>query len=156
MMELKSWFMTLLTAALLLTGGQDPARNPARPMRVVTQVSIQTPDAWVIRYHRQEKMGKVLNYLRHTDPWDPPARNPGSSEPVVRITVSLSDGSQVHYAQWGTEYLRKGQGPWMKIHPERGLRLWLILAAVPGDSVTGPGLPATPAPGSPPGPDHPV
>lgn len=147
-MELKTWFLTLLTTALLFTGGNGPVRNAVRPMRVVTEVTVETADRQAVRYTRQEKMSKVLNYLRHMDPWDPPARDLEHAEPDFGITVFLSDGTQVRYEQRGTEYLRKEHGPWMKIHPERGLRLWLILAAVPGDPVTESKPPATPAPGN--------
>ena len=121
-------------------------------MAVVTEVTVQTKDMREVHYTQQQKMRKILNYLRHIDPWDPPAKVPEDSGPETRITVCLSDGSQVIYTQLGADYLRRGTGPWMHIHAKRKPRLWLILAAVPGDKVTVAAPPANLFPQIPPEP----
>lgn len=129
-----NWVITILTFSLLFGGNNQNQRTA--PCRVVTEITIQYTDegsAVQKRYIRQDKMNKVLNYIRSLDP--KPARNaPPEDVQHFEITLTLSDGTTVRYTQYGLEYLRNGDLAWQSIDPDQAIRLPLILAAIPGDT----------------------
>ncbi len=129
-----NWIISIVSFCLLL-GGSFP-ENP-KPCRVVTAITIQ----WEIDdteyskvYTAQNKMNKVLNYLRSLEP----ASQNNSSEdslmtPQYQILVQRSDGTTEHMVQYGITHFRKEDGSLMWVAPEDAIRLPLLLAAISDD-----------------------
>lgn len=132
---MKNWLMTILSMSLFLTGGLRP--QGATPCSVVTEVRIQAraeEDTVERVYITQHKMNKVLNYLRHLDPWDPAELDVDTQAGTkYGITLTLSDGTVRTYDQTEYRYLRSEDGIWREITPELGIRLPLLIAAIPSD-----------------------
>lgn len=118
--------------------GRSDATEPSK-CRIVTEITIQVnhgSEPTLSRYSDSSKISKALNYLRRLDVWDPPDQDPAAAPgDRYRIAVYFSDGSAAYYDQIGLEYFREAAGPWKKIDPEHALRLPLLLAAVPSDTI---------------------
>lgn len=131
-----NWVMALITGALLLTGGT--IHRDVAPCRVVTEITVQWDENGIPeirRYSNPEDMDRVLHYLRHLKPvptWDAPEE---TSSSIYEIQLFLSDGSTVGYTQMGLTHLQKDGETWQTFSADRGIRLRLILAAVPGESI---------------------
>lgn len=127
------WIISFLTFSLLL-GGQDIESVP--PCRVVTKVSVEwTENSTNFQriYTDQDKMNKLLIYLRTLKPQIPTELPEISDGPEYRILLELNDGSQVRYAQYGLSFFSKNEGPWQVIDSDRAVRLALIVEAFPSD-----------------------
>ena len=130
--------LSILAISLLWTLAAGCAQV-SDPPRVVTGVLIQvenTAEPGEILYTDPKKMTMALNYLRCLSLWDPPAENPEALPgPRYWITLRFSDGGFRTYEQIGTACIRSENGSWMVLPPERALRLPLLLAIVPTDSI---------------------
>ena len=131
---MQNLFLALTALCLTFTGHQVFPRPQS--CTVVTEISVTTQDpagAYQQSYTDQYKMSQLLNHIRHLDrkaQTEPEA----STLPDYEISVIFSDGSTVHYVQKGLDYFQTGDGPWRKIDPEQGIRLPLLLAAIPADA----------------------
>lgn len=138
---MKRLFMILLSICCVLTTGCCGPSKPAEPpkCRVVTEITIKVenaPEPGQCRYTDSHKMTKALNCLRRLDLWDCPDTDPESSPGArYRIMLTFSDGSTKYYDQVGHTYLRENGGPWQVISADHGLRIPLLLAAIPSDSI---------------------
>ena len=118
----------LLSACGILVQGGPPQ------IRVVTAIRIETPAEEFPKLTvitDEPTMSAVMLYLRQLDPYTPA----DIAEETFRaysasITVEYSDGEQTQYTQLYTDYLKTGDGPWMKIDQEDGADLWRILACI--------------------------
>ena len=85
-------------------------------------------------YTKSAKMSAILNYLRWLRPQFgadcDPEQIPGDA---YTITVTLSDGEQEVYQQKTNGYLRKDDGRWENIDPEKGIMLYEIISQMEGD-----------------------
>ena len=85
-------------------------------------------------YTKSAKMTAILNYLRWLRPQFgadcDPEQIPGDE---YTITVTLSDGEQEVYEQKTNGYLRKGDGRWENIDPEKGVMLYEIISKMGSD-----------------------
>ncbi len=134
----KTLILLLFLFCFAFSGCMSRSKAPGSPIcRVVTEITVQakrgTEDVlWC--YSEPKKMIKLLNYLRHLELWD--SADPEiSAAPHYRITLHLSDGRQKTYDQIGTDYIRIGDGPWLRIPEDQGIRLSLLLTAVSSDAI---------------------
>ncbi len=85
-------------------------------------------------YTKSAKMSAILNYLRWLRPQFgadcDPEQIPGDE---YTITVTLSDGEQEIYEQKTNGYLRKDEGRWENIDPEKGVMLYEIISKMGSD-----------------------
>lgn len=138
---MKRLFMILLSIYCVLTTGCSSLSGTATPpkVRVVSEITIQAenvPEPVLRRYTDPQKMAKALNCLRRLDPWDRPDTDPETVPGArYRIVLTFSDGSTKRYDQVGSAYLREDGGPWQVISADHGLRIPLLLAAIPSDSI---------------------
>lgn len=134
---MKKLISVILSAVLLLSGcGISRNADAGKKCRVVTGITIQYKNGTEVvqrHYSDQHKMRKVLTYLRWLDPWDI-ATPDAVDEPMCEIRLDFSDGSMKHYAQKSHSYIRTDDGPWKEIDPDKGIRLPLLLAAIPSDA----------------------
>lgn len=131
----------ILAAVLLLFPLSGCAHSHGiRPSqyRVVTGIEVvyqREAASFHRKYTSQEKMGKMLNYLRLLTPCDPPVidpdRVPGHH---VEITVSYSDGKQTVYRQKADQYLKTGSGPWRQVDRYRASQIGTLLLELPSDA----------------------
>ena len=86
-------------------------------------------------YTKSVKMKAILNYLRWLRPQFgadcDPEQIPGDE---YIITVTLSDGEQEIYQQKTNGYLRKNEGRWENIDPEKGIMLYEIISQMGSDA----------------------
>ena len=138
---MKKVLFLLLSVFSITLSGCSSHLKPAEPpkCRVVTEITIQTENAStpdLRRYTDPQKMTKALNCLRRLDLWDHPVTDPEASTGTrYRILLTFSDGSAKHYEQIGHTHLRVNGGPWMLIPNDHGIRISLLLAAVPSDAI---------------------
>lgn len=87
-------------------------------------------------YTKSAKMSAILNYLRWLRPQFgadcDPEQIPGDE---YTITVTLSDGEQEVYEQKTNGYLRKDEGRWENIDPEKGVMLYEIISKMGSDEM---------------------
>ena len=88
-------------------------------------------------YTKGDKMTAVLNYLR----WLRPQYKADCDPEIIpgdeyTITITLSDGQQEIYRQKTNGYLRKNDGRWENIDPEKGVMLYEIISQMEGDGNT--------------------
>lgn len=129
-----NWVISVLTFCLVL-GGNFPEN--AKPCRVVTAITIQweMDDTEYRRvYTTQNKMNKILNYLRSLES-AAAANDPEESllMPQYQILLQRSDGTAVQMVQYGITHFREADGSLMAVAPEDAIRLPLLLAAIPED-----------------------
>ena len=139
--EMKKLILLLsVMFCLCCTGCATASAAPdAQLCRVDTEIIIEaenTADPGQCRYVDSHKMSKALTYLRHLDYWDQ-AKTPPDLASDVRYQIHLrfSDGTTASYEQVGYTHFKKQDGPWLSIASEQGIRLALILAAVPSDPI---------------------
>lgn len=138
---MKRTLLLLISIFSMISGGCTGRHSPAPPpeCRVVTEVEIRvenTPEAGLCRYTDPRKMTKALNCLRRLDPWNLPESDPETAPGArYRVTLRFSDGSEKAYEQIGLDFFREPSGRWLEIAPEEALRLPLLLAAVPSDTI---------------------
>jgi len=118
----------LLSVTGILVQGGPPQ------IRVVTSIQIEASAA-NHSYQRtvtdQETMSAVMQYLRRLDPYITAEIDEETFRAdTTHFTVTYSDGGYTHYTQLYTDYLKTDNGPWKKIDPEDGIRLWGILACI--------------------------
>ena len=126
----------LLLAAWFFTGtgcsaGLQPPETPH--CRVVTEITVlanNDPESHQRRYSDPKSMIKILNYIRHLDPWDPVNTDDSNGAASFTITVYLSDGTQKSYEQIGLTCFRIPGDIWRQIPAEDGIRLPLIIEAI--------------------------
>ena len=127
-------------SCLCCTGCATASAAPDDPLcRVVTEIIIEaenTAHPGLCRYVDSHKMSKALTYLRHLDYWDRAKTTPDLASDVrYQIHLYFSDGTTTSYEQVGYSYFKKQDGPWLTIASDQGIRLALILAAVPSDAI---------------------
>jgi len=87
-------------------------------------------------YTKSVKMKAILNYLRWLRPRFgadcDPEKIPGDA---YTITVTLSDGEEEIYEQKTNGYLRKDEGRWENIDPEKGIMLYEIISNMGSDEI---------------------
>ena len=117
----------LSVSGLLVQGGTPQ-------IRVVTAIRVEAcGESCTVT--DPETMEAVMHYLRRLDPYTTAEIAPETFRAeVTELTVSYSDGAKTHYTQLYTEYLQTDGGPWKKIDPEDGARLWPILACISEES----------------------
>ena len=113
--------------------------NKPKPCRVVTGVRIEIQDdeeSAEILYLEHRKISKALNYLRKLNAWDRLSISPEEiHDHRYTITVHYSDGTDKQYQQIGYACYREDKGPWLIISPDLGIRLALLTASVPSDTI---------------------
>ena len=127
----------LIILACLLTG--CAAKEPPRPAdRVVIAVEVTASlDGELIhrQYENEDKIRTVLHYLRLLAPQRVTPMTPESFRTnAYRITLKMSDGSQVIYHQLHSDYLQKNSGPWKTVDSKVAAQLPKLLKELPGDS----------------------
>ena len=130
----------MLTLLVLLLSGchRQPLPGASQPIyRAVTSVTItykNGPIRTQRRYTSDEKMKRVMTYLRLIDPYGTPEEDPekvaGSD---ILITLSFSDGFQKTYRQVGDRYMMEDGGKWQKIDPAKAEELGEILGQMESD-----------------------
>jgi hypothetical protein len=117
----------LSVSGLLVQGGTPQ-------IRVVTAIQVEAGGE-TYSVTDPETMEAMMHYLRRLDPYTTAEIAPETFRAeVTELTVSYSDGAETHYTQLYTEYLQTDGGPWKKIDPEDGARLWPILACISEES----------------------
>ena len=122
---IKKWIYLLLLLPFL------SGCNKQAPSRVVTAIDV-TSDQAQYHYDSPHKMEKFLYYLRSLETWGPAALDELDGQ-EYRIRLTFSDGSNKLYRQKGTMCLATNDGGWLKIDPDTGDKLPLLLEAVSPD-----------------------
>lgn len=129
----------LALLVLLLSGcHRQPLPGASQPIyRAVTSVTVtykNGPIRTQRRYTSDEKMRKVMNYLRLIDPYGTPEEDPETAEGSdIHIILSYSDGFQKTYRQVGDRYMMEDGGKWQKIDPTKAEELGEILGQMESD-----------------------
>ena len=113
-------------------------RQKEEPLAVVVEqihvVSHHEDETLERTYTKSAKMKAILSYLRWLRPQFgadcDPEQLPGDE---YTITVTLSDGTEEIYEQKTNGYLRKDEGRWENIDPEKGIMLYEIISQMRGD-----------------------
>lgn len=131
----------MLALLLLLLSGchRQPLPDASRPIyRAVTSVTVtykNGPIRTQRRYTSDEKMRKVMNYLRLIDPYGTPEEDPETAQGSdIHIILSYSDGFQKTYRQVGDRYMMEDGGKWQKIDPAKAEELGEILGQLESDA----------------------
>lgn len=125
----------LIVSVSFLFGCGAPAASEPSFCRVVTEIDIVYKNSVQRRYSDPTKLVKTLNYFRNLELWDHLPHDPfQSGDSLYHVTLHFSDGSVKTYDQVSSHYLRINGGPWFEIPSEHGIRLALLLAAIPGDT----------------------
>jgi hypothetical protein len=101
------------------------------PCRVVTAIDVTSRQSQY-HYNSPHKLEKFLYYLRALETWGPASLDELEGE-EYRIRVTFSDGSNKIYRQKGAMCLAVNDGGWLKIDPDTGDKLPLLLEAVSPD-----------------------
>ncbi len=125
--------------AVLFSGCRQQTPPPVSPTiyRAVTSVSVTYENGPIRaqrRYTSDQKMKRIMTYLRLIDPYGDPEEDPetaGGSE--IRILLSYTDGSEKTYRQIGNRYLMEDGGVWQKIDPAKAEELGQILGQMESD-----------------------
>ena len=123
----------------LLSGRhRQPLPDASQPIyRAVTSVTITYKNGPIYaqrRYTSDEKMRKVMNYLRLIDPYGTPEEDPETAAGSdIHIILSYSDGFQKTYRQVGDRYMMEDGGKWQKIDPAKAEELGEILGQLESD-----------------------
>jgi hypothetical protein len=111
---------------------QEPLAVVVERVEVTSQHGAETLER---TYTKSVKMKAILNYLRWLRPQFgadcDPEQIPGDE---YIITVTLSDGEQEIYQQKTNGYLRKNEGRWENIDPEKGIMLYEIISQMGSDA----------------------
>lgn len=130
----------MLALFLLLLSGchRQSLPDASQPIyRAVTSVTVSYKNGPIRaqrRYTSDEKMKRVMNYLRMIDPYGMPEEDPekaGGSD--IHIVLSFSDGFQKTYRQIGDRFMMEDGGKWQKIDPKKAKELGEILGQTESD-----------------------
>lgn len=126
--------MALLLCGLFGICGCQKEEPLAVVVEKVEVVSHHGDETLERTYTKSAKMKAILSYLRWLRPQFgadcDPERIPGDE---YTITVTLSDGEQEVYQQKTNGYLRKDDGRWENIDPEKGIMLYEIISQMGSD-----------------------
>ncbi len=122
----------------LLVGCHPSASQENISSHVVTEVLIESynhPDISVRRYTSDEKISKVLRYIRSLEkmPTARAAADDSQQSPSATITIIRADGSQKQYRQWGNLYFQAANTVWKQLPNDTGAQFWSILQETPSD-----------------------
>ncbi len=127
----------LLLIFLLLILAACAFREPAKPLRVVTSITVTYEEHGTIErrfFNTEEKMQLLLHHIRSIGIRDTPDTDPETvTAPLIHITLALSDGTFKVYTHKGTQYFREDNGDWKQISPEKTQGLYQLLMLMPSD-----------------------
>ena len=131
--------MLALFLSLLSGCHRQPPPDMNQPIyRTVTSVTIRYKNGPIRvqrRYTSDEKMKRVMTYLRLIDPYGTPEENPEEAAGSdIHIILSYSDGFQKTYRQMGDRYMMEDGGKWQKIDPAKAKKLGEILGQLESDA----------------------
>jgi hypothetical protein len=116
---------------------QRPPSGEQEEFRVVIGVTLRYDNGPLHAqrvYTSENKMQRVLDYLRLIDPYGRPAVDPefvaGSQ---FHIELAFSDGSRKIYRQKADRYMQIDGGDWQTINPARAEELSLLLGQMESD-----------------------
>ena len=136
MKRLKTMGCVLLLLAMFSGCGCQRKEPLAVVVEKVEVVSHHGDETLERTYTKSAKMSAILNYLRWLRPQFgadcDPEQIPGDE---YTITVTLSDGEQEVYEQKTNGYLRKDEGRWENIDPEKGVMLYEIISKMGSDEM---------------------
>ena len=136
MKRLKKVGCILLLLAMLTGCGCQREQPLAVVVEKVEVTSHRGNETLERTYTKSAKMTAILNYLRWLRPRSgadcDPEQIPGDA---YTITVTLSDGEQEIYEQKTNGYLRKDEGRWENIDPEKGVMLYEIISKMGSDEM---------------------
>ena len=116
---------------------QSPPDASQPIYRAVTAVTVTYKNGPIYaqrRYTSDEKMKRVMTYLRLLDPYGTPEENPEEAAGSdIHIILSYSDGFQKTYRQVGDRYMMEDGGKWQKIDPAKAEELGEILGQLESD-----------------------
>ena len=131
----------MLALFLFLLSGchrQSPPESSLPIYRTVTSVTVTYKNGPIRaqrRYTSDEKMKRVMTYLRLIDPYGTPDENPEEAAGSdIHIILSYSDGFQKTYRQMGDRYMMEDGGKWQKIDPAKAKELGEILGQLESDA----------------------
>ena len=129
-------FLALILAVILLCGCSR-LQMPAQQPRIVTGVTVIYENDQIRffrRYTSDEKIQKVLSYLRLIDPkgaaQTDPETLPGG---MYTITLLYADGTQQVYHQKNDNYLQENDGRWKIIDPKKAEWLGQLIEQTESD-----------------------
>ncbi len=126
-----------LAALVMLTLLGCGAKQPPKPPRVVTSISVMCSNSAVLQrryYNTDEKMQLILQKIRGIGLRDTPDTDPeGIIGRTLHITITFSDGTQKIYSQKNDRYFREGNGPWTQVDATLGAQLYLTILQTPGN-----------------------
>lgn len=130
----KLMYVLLSVFIIASTGCSAGSIPPQKPLcRVVTEITVRENSGTgsrLCRYSDPKAMTKLLNYIRHLDPWDPADTGTAEGDSYFTITVYLSDGTEKIYEQAGLTCFRRPGDTWRHIPAEDGIRLPLLVEAI--------------------------
>ena len=135
----KICIMLVLFLPLLSGCHRQPLPDASQPIyRAVTSVTViykNGPIQAQRRYISDEKMKRVMTYLRLLDPYGTPEEDPEKAAGSdIHIILSYSDGFQKTYRQVGDRYIMEDGGKWQKIDPAKAEELGEILGQLESDA----------------------
>ena len=127
-------FLAVFSCLAAGCGKQTKVDGSIPLCRVVTHITVESPQAPQRLYSSPDKMRRILNYLRLLEPF-PPEQPSGDmpQQELYRITLYQSDGSSQTYLQMGDRFIQQESQPWQAIDPDQGGKLPSLLHAIPGD-----------------------
>jgi len=132
--QIGKWFSVFLLIVVLPGCGCQAERPLVAVVEKIEVIGSYQGEALLRTYTESQKIAAVLNYLRWLRPQFKadcdPEMIPGDE---YTITVSLSDGVQEVYRQKTNGYLRKDNGRWENIDPEKGVMLYEIISQMDSD-----------------------
>lgn len=137
MEKVKKLFCMFLLPCLILCGCRKPFAGTVTVPSVVREISVsyQNGHTQLYRlYTNTAKMDVILYYLYGLTPYGHVEQDP---EMLIgeqcRILVSLSDGSQHIYRQYGKQYLSIDNRPWQMVNKEKATVLFHLLNHIESD-----------------------
>jgi hypothetical protein len=126
------WITTVITF-LMLAGNMSPSVSPCK---TVTEISVQwIQDGQISRktYTSPEKTDSLLLYLRAIESSTGSITPEAMDHADCTLQILLSDETVKICQLHGLQYFCEDGGFWQNMKPESALRLYLFLAATPGD-----------------------
>ena len=136
MKKAKFWVLLLLTAVIF--SGCVYAANTEKPLlRVVTKIHVSYENGPIRTqqtFTQEEKIDKILNYLRGIRPYGKPEQDPETVQgSLYRIILYHSDGYQKHYLQKSDRFMKIEDGKWEKIDSGKAKALGNLLGRMESD-----------------------
>ena len=136
-MKKRAVFLMFLALFFFSISGCGKKDSSVSPYRAVVGIDIVTKhDGHMLRRHYTdpEKMQYVLTFLRLLKPVGTPELDPEAlTQDMFLLVLTRSDGSRVYYRQTGHRYFARDTQDWFCIAPEQAVRLYELLAHMPGD-----------------------